>query len=163
MSEAGNFFEDFVVGQVYVHDRGRTISEYDNLRITHMTMNTAQSHFNRPYAQQMMGGTFARDMLVMGGCTLSFVVGLTSQDMSEHSLADVGLDDITLEAPVFPGDTLFAESVVVEVRDSDRVDCGELRYRFTGRNQDGAVIAQGTRAILVRRRPTAADSTVGAA
>ncbi len=152
MSESGNFFEDFSVGQVYPHERGRTVSAYDNLRITHMTMNTAQSHFNRPYAEQMMGGGFARDMLVMGGCTLSFVIGLTSHDMGEHSLGDVALDDVSLESPVFPGDTLFAESIVVEVRASNRSDCGELVYRFTGRNQVGEVIARGIRTILVRRR-----------
>jgi len=147
----GNYVEDFQVGDVYEHVRGRTVTNMDNYLVTHMTMNTAQAHFNLPYAKQMMGGHFA-ERLVVGPCTIAIVVGLTSEDMSENAFMDLGLTAIRLPNPVFAGDTLHAKSEVLEVRPSDRSDAGIVRYRFTGFKDGGVVVAEGERTILVKTR-----------
>lgn len=147
-----NYFEDFRVGDVYDHPRARTIDNNDNLWITHVTMNTAQAHFNLDYMQSMMDGIFS-ERLVMGAVTVAMVVGLTSEDMSENAFMDEGLSGIRLSTPVYRDDTLYASSEVLEVRDSDeRPDAGVMVYRFTGRKTDGSQVVQGERTILVKRR-----------
>jgi itaconyl-CoA hydratase len=147
-----NYFEDFRVGNVFEHPRGRTVTHLDNYLVTHMSMNTAEAHFNLEYMTQMMGGIY-RERLVVGPCTIAIVVGLTSEDMSENAFMDLGLTAIKLPNPVFDGDTLYARSEVLETRESDaRPDAGIVRYRFTGRNGGGATVVEGERTILVKKR-----------
>ena len=147
----GNYFEDFQVGDVLEHVRGRTVTDMDNYLVTHMTMNTAQAHFNLPYARQMMGGAFT-ERLVVGPCTIAIVVGLTSEDMSENAFMDLGMTGIRLPNPVFAGYTLEARSEVLEVRESDRPDAGIVRYRFMGWKDGGTPVVEGERTILVKKR-----------
>ena len=147
----GNYFEDFQVGDVLEHARGRTVTDTDNYLVTHMTMNTAQAHFNLPYARQMMGGAFA-ERLVVGPCTIAIVVGLTSEDMSENAFMDLGMTGIRLPNPVFAGETLKARSEVLEVREGDRPDAGIVRYRLTGCKDGGTPVVEGERTILVKKR-----------
>jgi itaconyl-CoA hydratase len=150
----GNYFEDFTVGDKFRHVRGRTVSNEDNLRWTLRTLNTAQAHFNLPYAQQLLGGAFT-ERLVMGGCTLALVVGLTSEDLAENAARELGYDEIKLSAPVFRGDTLWAESEVLDLAPApDEPGCGTLTYRFRGWKDIGTTVATGTRRIVVRCRPT---------
>lgn len=157
----GNYFEDFEVGQRYRHVRGRTVSNADNLQWTLMTLNTAQAHFNLGYSTDLMDGAF-EERLVMGGCTIALVVGLTSEDMAENTLWDLVYDDIRLHSPVYRGDTLYAESEVVELADSaEREDCGEMAYRWRGWKQEDRTVATGLRRVLIKRRShwlAAADS-----
>lgn len=147
-----SYFEGFHVGDVFEHDRGRTVTHNDNYTITHLSMNTAQPHFNLEYAKTLMDGQFP-ERLIAGPCTIAIVVGLTSEDMSENALLDVAMTGIKLPNPVFAGDTLYASSEVLELRDADRPDVGLMRYRFTGRNGAGKTVALGERTVLVRRRP----------
>jgi len=154
MSMTGNtnYYEDFATGQVYEHVRGRTVLHFDNYAVTHMSMNTAQAHFNVEYSRQMMDGAFP-ERLVAGPCTIAIVIGLTTEDMSENAFMDLGLTALKLPAPVFAGDTLYARSEVLEVRDSpDRPDAGVMRYRFTGHKADGKVVAEGERIVLLKKR-----------
>lgn len=152
VTSRNNYYEDFRVGDVYDHPRARTIDNNDNLWITHVTMNTAQAHFNLEYMHSMMDGIFS-ERLVMGAVTVAMVVGLTSEDMSENAFMDQGLSAIRLSTPVYRDDTLYANSEVLEVRDSDeRPDAGVVVYRFTGRKTDGSEVVQGVRTLLVKRR-----------
>ena len=154
MPAHGMFFEDYKAGQVFEHSRSRTMTEMDNVLLTHLTMNTSAAHFDRQFAKELLGGQF-EDRLVMGGVVLGVVVGLTSQDMSENALSDLGYGEIRFVAPVFHGHTLSARSEVLKVADSpERTDCGVVTYRFEGTNQDGKKVVQGWRSVLVRRRPT---------
>ena len=146
-----NYFEDFTAGDVFEHVRGRTVTDLDNYLVTHMTMNTAQAHFNLPYARAMMGGAF-KERLVVGPCTVAIVIGLTSEDMSENAFLDLGLTGIKLPNPVFAGDTLWAKSEVLETRESDRRDAGIVRYRFAGWKDGGTPVVEGERTILVKKR-----------
>lgn len=147
-----NYYEDFAAGDVYEHVRGRTVTHFDNYAVTHMSMNTAQPHFNVEYSKQLMDGAFP-ERLVAGPCTIAIVIGLTTEDMTENAFMDLGLTALKLPAPVFAGDTLYARSEVLEVRDSpDRPDAGVMRYRFTGHKADGKVVAEGERIVLLKKR-----------
>lgn len=146
-----NYFEDFTVGDIYEHERGRTVIHFDNYSVTHMSMNTAQ-HYNEEFCRKLLGGAF-RTRLVLGPFTLSLVVGLTSEDMSENAFLDVSMTGIRLPNPVYEGDTIYARSEVLEVRETpDRDDAGLMRYRFTGFNSEGKTVAEGERTVLVKKR-----------
>jgi acyl dehydratase len=146
----GTYFEDFAVGEVYVHQRGRTVTDYDNYALTHLSMNTAEAHFNLVASKQLLDGRFT-ERLVAGPCTLNLVVGLTAQDMSENAFHDIGMNKLRLPNPVFAGDTLRAQSEVLELQD-DRADSGVMRYRFAASNQDGTTVAEGERIVRLKKR-----------
>jgi itaconyl-CoA hydratase len=137
------------VGAVYRHPLGRTITEADNVWFTVLTMNTNQLHFNNHYAAD---GLFNR-ALVNSTLTLAVVTGLSVIDVSQHAVANLGWDDVRLPHPVFVGDTLYAESLVDEVRPSkSRPHTGVLQVRTRGLNQDGEVVLTFRRSVLVARR-----------
>ena len=150
--EQGRFFEDFKVGEVYRHAMGRTLSEADNTWFTLLTCNTNEIHFNADYAAQT---EFGRPL--MNSClTLSLVTGLSVEDVSRHIVANLGWDKVTLPAPVFAGDTIYAESEVLEARPSkSRPGQGIVRVRTKGYKQDGTVVIEFERAVLVHTRQTA--------
>jgi len=143
-----NYFEDFSIGSVYEHARGKTMTEMDNVLITNLVMNTAQGHFNE---HQMARSPMGR-RIVFGGITASFIVGLAMQDTGEQALAELSLDKVRFRTPVFHGDTLYAFSEVVAKSDSDRSDAGIVHFRHRGLNQDGKVVFEGERRVLVKRR-----------
>lgn len=145
----GRYFEDFVPGDVYKHRSGRTISATDNTWFTLLTNNTLEVHFNDDYASRT---EFGRP-LVVSTLTLAIVTGLSVDDVSLNAVANLGWDGIRLPAPVFPGDTLYAQSEVLEARPSrSRPDNGIVTVRTTGRNQHGDVVIEFERTVLVYRR-----------
>ena len=143
-----NYFEDFVVGAKYEHARGKTVTEMDGVLITNMVMNTAQGHFNE---DQMAKGPMGQ-RIVFGGVTAAMVVGLAMQDTGEQALAEIGMTGIRFRVPVHHGDTLYAFSEVLETRDSDRPDAGVVPFAHRGLNQDGKVVFEGERTVLLKRR-----------
>ncbi len=147
----GNFFEDFREGQIYRHSLGRTITEADNIWFTLLTCNTNQIHFNADYAAQ---SEFKRP-LVNSCLTLSLVTGLSVPDLSQNVVANLGWDRVTLPAPVYAGDTIYAESEVLETRPSrSRPGQGIVRVRTRGYKQDGTVVIEFERTVLVHGRET---------
>lgn len=145
----GRFFEDYDVGDVYRFPLGRTITETDNVWFTLLTMNTNQLHFNHEYAAQTEFGK----PLVNSGVTVAMVLGMSVSDTSQNAVANLGWDRIQLRHPVFVGDTLYVESLVLEKRPSNsRPHAGIVRFRTRGLNQDGRICVQYERAILVYRR-----------
>ena len=147
LTGTSNYFEDFVPGQKLRHVRGKTMCEHDNVGITLQVMNTAQAHFN----EHSMQGTYGK-RLQFGGVTIAMVIGLAMQDTGENALAELGLDKIRLKTPVFHGDTLYAYTEVLQTRDSDREDAGEVRFRHLGVNQNDEVVFEGERLALIKRR-----------
>ncbi len=143
-----NYFEDFTVGDSFKHARGKTVTEMDGVLITNLVMNTAQGHFNE---HQMASSPLGR-RIVFGGVTAAMVIGLAMQDTGEQAIAELGLDKVRFRAPVFHGDTLYAFSEVLEKRDLDRPDAGEIRFLHRGINQDGVLVFEGERRVLIRRR-----------
>lgn len=145
-----NYFEDFNPGDVIVHHRGRTITEMDNVLFTLLTMNTASIHFNEDMMKKGKG--IFPERVVYGGIVSSVVIGLTSEDISENAIADIGYYNAMHKNPVFHGDTLYAESHVLEKRDSDRPDAGIVKFKIIGRNQKNEVVVEIEREVLIRKR-----------
>jgi acyl dehydratase len=153
----GRYFEDFAVGDVYQHRRGRTITEVDNSWFTQLTLNTNQMHYNAHYAE---ASTFGR-LLVNSGFTVALVLGLTVQDVSENAIANLGWEDIRLTHPVFVGDTLYAESLVTDVRESaSRPYAGIVTCVSRGLNQDGDVCLTYKRSVMVYKRDAPMDKGI---
>jgi itaconyl-CoA hydratase len=145
---AGRYFEDFAVGDVYEHRLGRTITSTDNAWFTNLTLNTNPVHFDHYYAAQTDYGK----PLVNSCYTLALVTGMSVSDVSQNAMANLGWDEVRLPAPVFEGDTIYAESEVIETRASEsRSNVGIVRIRTRGRNQDGVIVIDFYRTIMVYR------------
>jgi itaconyl-CoA hydratase len=150
----GRYLEDFKVGDVYEHRPGRTITEADNTWFTLLTMNTHPLHFDAAYAART---EFGRP-LVNSCLTLSIVAGMSVSDLSQKAIANLGWDKVRLTAPVFAGDTIYAESEVLDVRESkSRPNQGVVTVRTSGRKADGTVIITYERSFLVPTRGHAID------
>jgi itaconyl-CoA hydratase len=150
----GRYFEDFSLGDVFQHPLGRTITSTDNAWFTLLTMNTNQMHFNDHYAEH---STFGRQ-LVNSGLTIAMVLGLSVLDVSQNAIANLSLDDVQLTHPVFVGDTLYAESIVLELREStSRPYAGIVTVGTRGLTQNGDVFMTYRRRVMVYRRGTDVD------
>ena len=147
MSE-GRFFEDFTVGLVMKHPIGRTVTAADNTWFTLLTCNTNPIHFDRHYASQTEFG----QPLVNSTFTLALILGLTVGDVSQNAV-NLGWEDVRMPSPVFEGDTLYAQSEVLSTRESrSRPDMGVVGVRTTGFKQDGTIVMEFRRTILVYKR-----------
>jgi itaconyl-CoA hydratase len=153
LTSRDNYFEDFQIGLVLKHRRGKTIEPTENVVITNMVMNSASSHFD----DLVMKDTMFRKRLQFGGVTAALIVGMASQDTSENALADLGMTNIRFKVPVFHGDTLYAYSEVLSMSETDREDAGEIVFRHWGVNQDDKVVFEGDRRVLVKKRAAWGD------
>ena len=148
LTSADNYFEDFVVGAVYKHSRGKTVTPLENVLITNLVMNTAQGHFNEHEMKSTPWGT----IVSYGGVNFSLVLGLASQDCVENALEELGLDNIRLSKSVVHGDTLYAYTEVLSKSDAARADAGIVVFRHYGVNQRDELVAQMERRALIKRR-----------
>ncbi len=165
ITSASRYHEDYAVGQVFKHRRGHTVSATDNQYMSLLTMNTAQTHFNSDFMSSYMEGAFPAPLL--NACiALSLSVGLTSEDMSENAITDVGYCEFVMPAPVFVGDTLYVESEVLAIDEpSPRQDAGVLAYRLTTtKASTEEVVVTAIRRVLIKRRSAwyEADATFSA-
>jgi acyl dehydratase len=147
-----NYFEDFAVGDVLVHPRGRTLGDSEHMMITNFVLNTAELHFNQALVDKEPDIYFGGKRVVYGGIVFAFVVGLASEETSENAICDLGYDNGKHTNPVFAGDTLFAESTVLEKKPSDRPDAGIVKFKLIGKNQKGQQVLEIEREVLVKRR-----------
>ena len=149
MTRTGRYYEEFKVGDRYPHHWGRTLTEAECHLFTTWTMNANPLYFNRAYAQALGHPQCpANPLLVM-----NVVFGMTVEDLSEQALAHLGYLNMVFDKPVYPGDTLFAESTVLDKRESDsKDDRGIVHVRTTGRNQHGDVVLTYERKILVKQQ-----------
>ena len=145
----GRYYEDFAVGHIYQHRPGRTISETDNTWFTLLTMNTHPLHFDAEYAK---ASEFGR-LLVNSAFTVALVVGMSVSDVSQKAIANLGWKEIKLPAPVFVGDTLYAESEVLDKRVSkSRPTAGIVTVKTVGKNSAGIVVCEFDRSMLIPMR-----------
>ena len=152
ITQRGLWFEEFEVGTVFEHRPGRTVSEADNVLFTTLTMNTQPLHLDQAASEQQ--GPF-HDRLVNSMFTLSTLVGLSVAQLTQGTIvANLGFSDIAFPAPVRHGDTLYAETLVVDKRESrSRPGEGVVTMQHTARNQNGEAVATATRKTLVRMAP----------
>ena len=150
----GRYYEDFVVGDVYEHRPGRTISEADNTWFTLLTMNTHPLHFDAEYGKASEFGK----CIVASPLTLAILVGMSVTDVSQKAIANMGWKDIRMTAPVFAGDTLYGVSEVLEKRESkSRPTAGLVTVRTIGKNPDGKIVCDFERTVLVAKRGHAVE------
>ena len=150
-AQLGRFFEDFVVGDTYQHPLGRTISEADSTWFTLLTCNTNQNHFNADLAQS--NPITQGRIIVNSGLTVALVLGLSVIDMSQNAVANLGWTDIKLTHPVYVGDTIYAESICTDKRESSsRPEMGSITMRTRGLNQDGDEIVSWMRSVMIPKR-----------
>ena len=150
----GRYFEDFDVGHIYEHRPGRTINETDNTWFTLLTMNTHPLHFDKEYARK---SEFKR-ILVNSTLTLSIVVGMSVSDVSQKAIANLGWKEIMLPNPVFVGDTLYSESLVISKRKSkSRQNQGIVSIATSGTNQDNKTVCTFERTMLIPCRGFGVD------
>lgn len=145
----GRFFEDFVVDDVYPHPLGRTIIDADNVWFTLLTMNTHPLHVDYHYSEK----TEFKRPLVNSGLTMAIVLGLSVGDVSQNAVANLGWDRVRLPHPVFVGDTIYAESRVLSVRESrSRPEAGIVTVQTRGFNQEGTVCIAFERTAMIYKR-----------
>lgn len=144
----GRCYEDFEIGLVMRHALGRTLTSADNTWFTLLTNNSNPIHFDRHYASQTEFG----QPLVNSTLTLAVVVGLSVADVSQHAV-NLGWQEVAMPAPVFEGDTLYAQSEVLSTRESkSRPHMGLVEIKTTGYKQDGTIVMTFRRTILVYKR-----------
>ncbi len=147
----GRYLEDFSPGDVFKHWPGKTITEADNHLFTLLTMNTNPLHLDEEY---MKGHQHGR-ILVVGPLVISLVVGMSVRDTSGKAIANLEYERITHDAPVFQGDTIYAESEVLEVRESrSKPDRGIVYLESRAFNQRGEKVLTLRRRFLVPKRET---------
>ncbi|WP_458187961.1 MaoC family dehydratase [Haladaptatus sp. NG-WS-4] len=151
----GRYYEDFAVGDIYKHPYGRTVTETDNVWFTNLTMNLNPMHFNEAYAAETEFG----ERLVDGTFVIALAVGMSVVDISTNATANLGYDAIRHHAPVFHGDTLFAESEVLSKRESDSRDhVGIVTTELRAYNQDDEHVLSLERTPMVLKREHANPS-----
>ncbi len=146
----GKYYEEFEVGQVFKHWPGRTISEADNTWFSLLTMNQNPLHIDAHYAEQLQH----EERLVVGPLVFSIVVGMSVADISGRAIANLEYKEIKHVGPVFHGDTIYAESRVVDVRESkSKPDRGLVFIESRGFNQRDEIVLTLQRTVLVPKRP----------
>ena len=148
---AGNYFDDWTVGDTLAHDIRRTVTETDNLLFSTMTHNPQPLHLDAEAARASEFG----QILVNGTFTFSLMVGLSVGDTTLGVLvANLGYDKLVMPKPVFIGDTMRASSEVVELRESrSRPTAGLVTFRHQLHNQRDELVCECLRTALIQRRP----------
>ena len=152
IEQRGLYYEEFDLDAKYLHRPGRTVTEADNVLFTTLTMNTQPLHLDAhssgrqaPFHERLVNSMF----------TLSTLVGLSVGQLTQGTIvANLGFSEVSFPAPVKHGDTIYAETLVLDKRPSaSRPGEGVVSLEHIARNQDGAVVAKAVRQTLVRMRP----------
>lgn len=147
----GKYFDELSVGMQIRHSIGRTITEMDNVLFSTLTMNTQPLHINEDFASKTQFG----QRIVNGIFTMGLVVGLSVSELTDGTIiANLGYEKVAHPKPVFHGDTVYAETEVLEMRESkSNPDRGIVRLKQTGRNQRGETVVELERSVLFLKRP----------
>lgn len=153
----GRSYEDFHVGDIYEHRPGRTVTQTENIWFTLLTMNTHPMHFDEEYAKASEFGK----CIICSPFTVALLVGMSVTDVSQKAIANLGWSEIKLTHPVFAGDTLYAESEVLEMRESkSRPTAGIVVVKTIGLNQDGVTVCTFSRTMLIAKEGHSVEDKV---
>jgi len=148
-SKLGNFFEDFVVGDIVIHSLSKTIFESDNNLFSLLTMNHHPVHTNIDYAIKNQHGK----LLVVGTLVFSLVVGMTVPDISGKAIANLSYEKIEHLSPVYIGDTIYARTEILSKKESNtKSDRGIIVIETIGFNQNSIDVIKFRRSVLIKRR-----------
>lgn len=147
----GNYFEDFEEGMIIRHALSKTIFESDNNLFSLLTMNQHPVHTNVDYAEKQQHGR----ILVVGTLVFSLVVGMTVSDISGKAIANLDYEKVEHVAPVFIGDTLYAESQILKCQESkSKRDRGIIYVETIAKNQNGVIVLKFRRHVMIKRKET---------
>lgn len=150
MREFGRYYEDFDTGAVYKHWPGRTITEHDNTWFALLSMNQTPLYIDEHYARKQPAGRRP----VIDTLIFSLAVGMSVPDTSGKTIANLGFDIVSFEHPLFPGDSLYSESEVLDKRESgSKPDRGIVHIETRAFNQDGNRVLVLRRKFLAPKRP----------
>ena len=149
----GLYFEEFSVGLTFDHALTRTVTEWDNVQFSTMTMNPQPLHIDAHYAAAT---EFGRP-LVNSLLTLGLMIGISVAETTlRTTIANLGMREVLFPAPVFQGDTLHVKTEVLSLRASgSRPRAGIVEFRHVAYNQDEVEVARCTRSAFMHRQPTA--------
>src|SRR5690625_259434 len=147
---SGLYYEEFEVYHVFKHFLTRTVTEYDNMSFSLITMNLQLLHIDAHFSAQTEWGKPLINRLF----TLGLLIGMTVQDITlGTTIGNLGMSDVKFPNPVFQGDTLRAETKVIGKRESrSRPDTGIVEFEHTCLNQDDQVVAVCRRFALMRKK-----------
>jgi acyl dehydratase len=148
--QRGLYFEELDAGALYVHSPGRTMTEADNVLFTTLSMNTQALHLDaafaatQPFGRRVMNSMF----------TLATMVGQSVSQLTQGTLlGQLGLTDVRFPHPLFPGDTLYTQTRIADLRpSSSKPGLGVATFIHVGKNQDGVTVAEATRVCLMFTR-----------
>src|SRR3984893_14674046 len=149
---AGKYFEEFRVGDVFKHQPSRTVTETDNMLFSTLTMNVQPLHLDAEFSKNTEFG----QRLVNSIFTLGLVVGLSVGELTlGTTVGNLGFEKTEFPKPVFIGDTITAETEIIEVRESkSRPQWGIVQFEHRGVNQRGEIVVKARRLGMMRRKPT---------
>ena len=145
----GRYFEEFTVGDIFKHWPGRTITESDCTWFALLTMNQHPIHSDAHYAEKY---SQHKQRLVLGPLVFSIGIGMTVADVSGKAIANLEIEKITHEHPTFIGDTVYAESTVLDKRESGKGDRGTVSVETRVTNQRGERVMTVRRTALVPKK-----------
>lgn len=155
----GRCLEDFTVGDVYKHWPGKTITESDDHLFCMITMNHHPLHTNLHYAENE--SQFKKNVVV-GNLVYSLALGMSVPDVSGRAIANLEIESLKHPAPVFHGDTIYAETEVLEISESkSKPDRGIVKVHTIAYNQDGTIVCEFTRKVMVPKREAYPDDQPG--
>jgi acyl dehydratase len=154
VEQRGLWFEQFQPEVLYQHRPGRTFGEADNTLFSALTMNSQALHVDAAWSEQQPFG----QRLVNSMMTLATLVGLSVEQLTQGTIvANLGFSEVRFPAPMYHGDTLYAETRLLDKRlSASRPGEGIVTLEHTGRNQDGVVTAVAVRSVMIRCEPDSA-------
>lgn len=153
----GRTLEEFEIGATYRHQPGRTLTESDNQLFSLLTMNHHPLHIDTTFSESTQHG----QRVVVGTLVFSVVVGMSVPDISGRAIANLAYEQIDHVGPVFVGDTLYADSTVLDVRESrSKPDRGIVRVETRAWNQRGEIVLRFRRSVLIPKRDSALPLTI---
>lgn len=151
----GRYLEDFNVGDVYKHWPGKTVTEYDDHLFCMITMNHHPLHTNQHFAEN---ATQFKRNVVVGNLIYSLALGMSVRDVSGRAIANLEVETLRHPAPVFHGDTIYAETEVLEISPSkSKPDRGIVKVKTIAYNQDGVVVCEFVRRVMIPTRESMGD------
>ncbi len=152
--QRGLWYEELEAGVVYVHQPGRTMTEYDNILFSNLSMNPQALHIDFAYAESLEP---FHQPLVNSMFTLATLVGFSVSHLTRGTIvANLGFSEVKFPNPLFHGDTLYGETVVLDKRESSsRPTAGIVTMEHTARKQDGTIVAVAVRQVMMRKAPVA--------
>lgn len=155
----GRYLEEFAVGDVYKHWPGKTITQAEDILFCSLTMNQHPVHSDDNYAA---AASPTGKAMVVGNLVYSVVLGQSVADVSGRAIANLEVEQLTHANPTFHGDTIYSETEVLEVRESSsKPDRGVVKVTTIGYKQDGTIVCEFTRKVLVPKREHASEPMPG--